>query len=630
MYDISRFTLADMTECGAALRQVVDRSDSMEEAAELMVRFFYSEFRQPDSETSAFAMVRLFKSHPYEDLPLGLREFAASMLGHEPWLPQTKCLTLLATAGDRTEWNDRHKSKGHQAIPLPSEGIVDSIPMIARLVSQFGLRTRDIIDPESATLLDLEQKTYNVFYEPNAPSSKYITAQDEFVLREGIQSCLGFGGMLPSGNLFAVIMFSKVRITSDVASMFRTVALSAKLGLLPFESSVFRPESESVRARDDLTEFDSQAQQSKLAVLEQLIDAQGLSIVKQSERLERESREIYRAVFEQGNESILISNPEQDRIIDANARAEAMLGYSHEELLTTALSAIHPQDIDALQAFAKSVMAQGRGWTNQLRCDTKDGVSIHAEISASAVEISGQQCIIALVRDIGDRVAAEEAARELALVNERHRLARDLHDSVTQLIYSTTLFAEAGLSEAGAGRLDAVQENLSNLQSVSLQALKEMRFLLYQLSPSNLEDEGLAEALQRRLDLVEGRAGVDASCEAEIGLEIPKHVEESLFMVAQEALNNALKHSEATTVRVKLSRNGPESLLLAIEDNGSGFDLDSPPARSGMGLKNMESRVRELGGRLTVTSGDGRGTRILAVVPSYHGASPPALGVQLN
>ena len=550
MYDIARFTLADMTDCGAALRDVVDRAESMEEATELMVRFLYSEFHQPESEASAFSMVRLFKTHRYDELPPDLRAFAADKLGHEPWLPQTKCLTLLATAGDRDDWNDRRSSKDHQAIPLPSVGMVNSTPMIARLVSQFGLKTRDIIDPDSDMLLDLEQKSYNVFYEPDAASSKYITVQDDFVIREGIQSCLGFGGMLPSGNLFAVIMFSKVRISPDVASMFRTVALSAKLGLLPFESIVFQNAAELTPGRDELLEIESQAWQSKLAVLEQLIEAQGLSIVKRSERLERESREIYRTVFEQGNESILISNPSQDRIIDANAKAEVMLGYSHEELLATPLSAIHPHDLDALKSFADSVLEHGRGWTNQLNCDTKDGVSIRGEMSASAVEISGQQCIVALVRDIGDRLAVEEAARELALVNERHRLARELHDSVNQLLYSTTLFAEAGLNEAKAGRLEAVQDNLSELQSVSLQALKEMRFLLYQLSPSALEDEGLAAALQRRLDSVERRAGVNASYEAEEGMAIPKFVEESLFRVAQEALNNALKHSGATALKI--------------------------------------------------------------------------------
>ncbi len=622
MYDIARFTLADMTDCGETLRQFTDRAESMEEAAELMVRFLYSEFLQPESSAPAFSLVRLFKTHPYEGLPADLRSFAAGRLGHEPWLAQTKCLTLLATAGDHAEWNDRRNSKGHQAIPLPSEGILNSIPMIARLVSQFGLRTRDIIDPDSDMLLDLEQKSYNVFYEANAANSKFITAQDDFVISEGIQSCLGFGGMLPSGNLFAVIMFSKVPINADVASMFRTIALSAKLSLLRFESCVFKNPSESDLGPSEPAEIDGQAQQSRLAVLEQLIEAQGLSIVKQSERLERESREIYRTVFEHGNESILISNPSQDRIIDANAKAEAMLGYTHDELLATPLSAIHPHDLDALKSFADSVLEHGKGWTNQLRCETKDGVSIHAEMSASTMEISGQQCIVALVRDIGERLAAEEAARELALVNERHRLARELHDSVNQLLYSTTLFAEAGLNEARAGRIEAVKENLSELQSISLQALKEMRFLLYQLSPSALEEEGLADALQRRLDSVERRAGVDASCDAEAGIEIPKFVEESLFMVAQEALNNALKHSGATALKVNLAKHGADSLSLEIEDNGAGFDLELVAATSGMGLRNMEGRVNELGGQLSISSTVGEGTKIRAVVPDYVMATP--------
>jgi hypothetical protein len=113
-------------------------------------------------------------------------------------------------------------------------------PMISNLVSQLGLSVKDVLNPAPDVLVDIDQQTYNVFYEPNALGSEYIVAQQDFVIPERIESCLGFGGMLPSGNLFAVIMFSRVPITSIVASMFRTVSLSVKLALLPFEANVFR------------------------------------------------------------------------------------------------------------------------------------------------------------------------------------------------------------------------------------------------------------------------------------------------------------------------------------------------------------------------------------------------------
>ena len=100
---------------------------------------------------------------------------------------------------------------------------------------------------------------------------------------------------------------------------------------------------------------------------------------------------------------------------------------------------------------------------------------------------------------------------------------------------------------------------------------------------------------------MERRAGVNASYEAEEGMAIPKFVEESLFRVAQEALNNALKHSGATALKIKLSKHGVDSFSLVIEDNGSGFDLNSAASMSGMGLRNMEGRVSELGGRLAVS-----------------------------
>ena len=112
--------------------------------------------------------------------------------------------------------------------------------MISQLVQQFGLDVHAVLDPDREIIVDLEQTSFNVFHIPQAAGSPYITAQDEFVLPYKIESVLGFGGMLPSGNLFAVIMFSKVPVPKDVADMFKTIALNVKMALLPFaEAATF-------------------------------------------------------------------------------------------------------------------------------------------------------------------------------------------------------------------------------------------------------------------------------------------------------------------------------------------------------------------------------------------------------
>jgi len=229
-----------MTRCGADLREIGEGSVSMEEVANKIVRYLYEGVADTETGERSFALVRLFKTHAYEELDTELREFAAEVLGHEPTDPSTKCLTLLATAGSKKHWNSRDTSSGHKVIPLPSEEMLTAFPMISNLVSQLGFEVKDVLNPAPNVLMDIDQRTYNVFYEPNALGSEYIVAQQDFVIPEQIRSCLGFGGMLPSGNLFAVIMFSRVPITPNVASMFRTVSLSVKLALLPFETNVFR------------------------------------------------------------------------------------------------------------------------------------------------------------------------------------------------------------------------------------------------------------------------------------------------------------------------------------------------------------------------------------------------------
>ena len=111
--------------------------------------------------------------------------------------------------------------------------------MISNLIQQFGLEIDTVLAPNPNLLVDVEQRSYNVFHVPDAAGSPYIPAQEEFVVPFGVRSVLGFGGMLPSGNLFAIILFSQSRIQREVAEMFKTLVLSIKLAVLSFEDTVF-------------------------------------------------------------------------------------------------------------------------------------------------------------------------------------------------------------------------------------------------------------------------------------------------------------------------------------------------------------------------------------------------------
>lgn len=235
MPDLATFSLADVVRCSSELRLSSSGAASMEEAADRVVSWLYERIIDGSTGQPAVALIRLFKTHPYGALESEQRQFADRLLGSHPPQPGMRCLTLLATRGQEADWNDRRKSRGHAAIPLPSEKIVENAPMISQLIAQLGVDISAILRPEPDVIVDLAQKSYNVFHVPEAKGSPYIPAQDDFVIPFGIRSVLGFGGMLPSGNLFATIMFTRTPVPRETADLFANVALAVKLAILPFD-----------------------------------------------------------------------------------------------------------------------------------------------------------------------------------------------------------------------------------------------------------------------------------------------------------------------------------------------------------------------------------------------------------
>jgi PAS domain S-box-containing protein len=216
-------------------------------------------------------------------------------------------------------------------------------------------------------------------------------------------------------------------------------------------------------------------------------------------------------------------------------------------------------------------------------------------------------------------VAVENArlrqrAEHAAAMEERERLAQDLHDSVTQSLYSLALFTKVALELARRGDLERLESNLLDATESAQQALKEMRLLVHQLRPSVLRQEGLVGALRQRLEAVEKRSGVDGRLEVDGMQELAESTEMSLYLIGLEALNNALKHARASTVTVRL-RFAPDAVHMEIEDDGRGFDLHAAADCGGMGLTNMAGRAARLGGSLDILTSQGAGTRIHVTAP---------------
>lgn len=204
-------------------------------------------------------------------------------------------------------------------------------------------------------------------------------------------------------------------------------------------------------------------------------------------------------------------------------------------------------------------------------------------------------------------------AEELAVANERTRLARDLHDSVAQTLYGLTLQAEAASRKLAAGLAEEAQAHLEDIQEDARQTLQETRLLIFELRPPILESGGLAAALQARLDNVEARGDVAVNAGLQDVRGLDPQVETGLYRVAQEALNNAAKHAGAGLITVALAQN-EQAVTLLVADDGCGFEPEAVPAGRA-GLAGMAERVRQMNGRLTIESAPGAGTAVKVEVP---------------
>jgi signal transduction histidine kinase len=238
----------------------------------------------------------------------------------------------------------------------------------------------------------------------------------------------------------------------------------------------------------------------------------------------------------------------------------------------------------------------------------------HITNQADITRAESQRLLLELQAAHRQLQAYAARAEELAAADERNRLARELHDSLTQTLYSLTLQAEAASRELAAGATPQASEQLQTIRRTAQQALGEMRVLLFELRPPDLEAEGLVAALQERLEAVEARSGLAAELIVEGEETFPHHVEPELYRIAQEALNNVLKHAQAHAITLSLQQSNG-AIVLEVADDGRGFAMPTSQSRGGMGLGSMQERAAHLGGTLTIRSAPGAGTRVRVEVP---------------
>lgn len=233
--DIADFSVGAMLRVGIAVRRILRDAESIEGSANLIVRYLYEHCVDATTGERNCALVRFYKTHRYGNLDRDLKEFADNLLGETPAWPDMRCLVLLGTAGDEPEWNSRQASQSHRAIPLPAASAVRAAPMIAHLIEDLGIDIDSIVSGAMPTRRT-SARTYDVFHVERASGSPLIPAQD-FVERHRIASVVGFGGLLRSGELYAVILFSRPPVAASSAARFRTIALDIRSSLFMLDES---------------------------------------------------------------------------------------------------------------------------------------------------------------------------------------------------------------------------------------------------------------------------------------------------------------------------------------------------------------------------------------------------------
>jgi hypothetical protein len=230
--EIAALTVDDIVTLNATVRSSASSAATMRDAAQDIAEVLYDRF------DATAALIRVYMTVRCRNLPTDLRAFAEAAHG-ATLEPEVPCLTLLGTTGIEPDWRAPEASAGHRAIALISSEVVRArIPMVAGLLDQLGVDIDTVVDLRREDVLLLHHREYGVFHVAEAANSPLIPAQD-FVGSYGIRSVVGCGGGLPSGEIFAAVVFARQPIDERTAELFRTLAYGIKAALVPFTYRVF-------------------------------------------------------------------------------------------------------------------------------------------------------------------------------------------------------------------------------------------------------------------------------------------------------------------------------------------------------------------------------------------------------
>jgi PAS domain S-box-containing protein len=390
------------------------------------------------------------------------------------------------------------------------------------------------------------------------------------------------------------MLFAAMRADPDLELVSRMELIHADGRLIPFEVS-----SIGVRVDGEFAGIHGAARD-----------------IGERERLERDLRDSesrYRFIVENAPD-VLFSTDVEGNFTFLSAAIEAMTGYASTEIIGQPFSVLlEPSTLALANSRWEALIADPTTPAQvNLVLRGKDGRRTPVDIRAIGIVEDGVFAgIQGATRDISDQVRLETELRrqagELAAGEERAHLARELHDSVTQALFSMTMVARSVELLLDRDPVTA-REQLGQLRELQREALAEMRALIFELRPGNLEQDGLVRALKTHTSALQGRLGLPIVVESDLADRLPLAVEETLYRIAQEALHNIVKHAKAQQVWVGIHALGG-GVRLRIQDDGRGFDPAAVPDGH-LGLAGMRARADRLGAAFTCTSRAGEGTTI--------------------
>lgn len=334
----------------------------------------------------------------------------------------------------------------------------------------------------------------------------------------------------------------------------------------------------------------------------------------------RQSEQMYRNLVERIND-VLYTLEIDGTITYISPAVEAILGYAPSELMgRKVFDYMTPEALDMARLRLGMLDAGETPGFGEYELLTKAGDRRWMRISSQPIEENGRVTgIQGVMTDIHSRKLYERQREDAAVQAERERLARDLHDAVTQSLFMASATAEA-LPRVWLRNPEQAQKALEELRLLTRGALAEMRALLLELRPASFAEQPLGALLRQLTEGVSARSRMTVTTTVAGECSLPEHVKMAFYRIAQEALNNILKHAEASRALVSLQCDEDQGLL-RIADNGKGFDLNTVAAQ--FGLATMRARVEDIGGEIRFKSSPGSGAEITV---AWRPGMPPASG----